>query len=190
MDDWDDEPKVEIKRTLYRLAVARSDLAAALEGCNHLLTERIDVGSLLYWTMHNGIVVSYGRPFTRNKPFGPISGDWEPLVRFADLHRELLDLRHNCVAHSDHEMRKVFIVPAGARLFQTGDETTIGLGLAVQNWALPRAKWEDVRRLCLELGGSIDAHRQVTRGRGRLLRSWPGVCTDTAFWLVRGRTGR
>ena len=147
----------EKKRNLYRLALARSDIAAAMEGCDHLLREQIDVSHALYWTLHNGIVVSYGRPFTRNRPYGPLDEKWSTFEdpRFAELHALLMDLRHKTVAHSDLAMRKVFIVPAGARMFETGRRNT-ALGTAVQNWAVPTSTWSEIREHCLELGSSIN----------------------------------
>jgi hypothetical protein len=45
------------KRNLYRLALARSDVRAAMEGCDHLLAEGIEAGHPLYWMLHNGIIV-------------------------------------------------------------------------------------------------------------------------------------
>jgi hypothetical protein len=110
---------------------------------------------ILYWTLHNGIVISYCRPFTRNKPYGPL--DWTEFKTPAseDLHQELLDLRNKCVAHSDHDMRKVFIVPEGSQLFKTNRRNN-KLGTAIQNWALPPAKWHEVHELCMDVGGTIN----------------------------------
>lgn len=127
-----------------------------MEGCDHLIEENVKAGHPLYWTLHNGIVVSYCRPFTRNRPYGPLPDKWSQFddPELGELHQEPLDLRHKCVAHSDYDRRKVFIVPAGAQMFKTGKRTT-GLGTAVQNWALPVAKWRDVRDLCIEVGSSI-----------------------------------
>lgn len=90
------------------------------------------------------------------QPKKECSNEWSTFddPSFQALHDELLDLRHKCVAHSDYDRRKVFIVPAGARMFKTG-QTAKALGTAVQNWALPLAKWEDVHSLCMELGSSI-----------------------------------
>lgn len=157
-----DEIVREKKRNLYRLAIARSDVAAAMAGCRHLIDVRIEAGHPLYWTLHNGIVISYCRPFTRNKPYGPLPAKYstfdDPELR--ELHSELLDLRDKCVAHSDYDRRKVFIVPHGAALFDTG-RAAKGLGTAVQNWALPLAKWEDVHSLCMELGSSISVDAET-----------------------------
>lgn len=127
-----------------------------MEGCDYLVTEQIDPSHPLYWTLHNGIVVSYGRPFTSNRPFGPLAAKWSEFdnPRFDELHRLLMDLRHKTVAHSDLEMRKVYIVPKGARMFETGKHTEV-LGTAVQNWAVPTSTWGDIRDLCFELGSSI-----------------------------------
>lgn len=152
-----------MQRSLYRLVIARSDIAAAMEGCDHLINGGIRAGHPLYWTMHNGIVVSYARPFTQNRPFGPLPAKWSTFDTryFEELHRELLELRRKCVAHSDHDMRKVFIVPPGASMLDGDTNPNMNLGTAVQNWALPPAKWRDVRDLCLNLGSSLSLEAET-----------------------------
>lgn len=144
------------KRELYKLAVARSDIKAAMGACDLLLAEDLNRADDRYVALHNAMIVSYGRPFTANRPLGPLAARWTRFEneRFCELHKDLLELRHKTVAHSDLELRKVFVVTAGAKLFETG-ETSNGLGLAVQNWALPQSTISDVRDLCMELGSSL-----------------------------------
>jgi len=141
------------KKELYKLAVARSDVTAALDTCNLLLPRVKSLKDALYFPLLNAIIVCYARPFTQNKPFGPLSKKWQRFSskRFQETHEVLLTLRDKTIAHSDLKIRKVFVHPSGVPLARTGIVTQ-GLGIAVSNQALPLERIQEVRDLCYDLG--------------------------------------
>lgn len=141
------------KKELYKLAVARSDVTAALDTCDLLLPRVKTLRDTLYFPLQNAIIVCYARPFTQNKPFGPLSNKWQKFStkRLQETHELLLTLRDKTIAHSDLKIRKVFIHPPGTPLARTGIVTD-NLGLAISNQALPLERIQEVRDLCYDLG--------------------------------------
>lgn len=104
-----------LKRNLYQLLIARSDIHAALEACK-LFAELVKkLGDDLHYPLFAAIVVCYARPFTANDPFGPLPEKW---ARFAnakhhDVHNRLMAARHEMIAHSDIKVREAKIIPTG-----------------------------------------------------------------------------
>jgi hypothetical protein len=103
----------QLKRDLYRLAVARSDIAAAYRFCELLRREVTHIGHELCLPLFHAIVVFYGRPFTTNKPHGALPDRWSKLgvSRLQRMHDTLVDARNTYVAHSDAGVRTVRITP-------------------------------------------------------------------------------
>lgn len=102
-----------LKRELYRLTVARSDIAAAYRFCELLRRDVSHIGHELYLPLFHAIVVSYGRPFTTNKPHGGLPDRWSRLgvKRLQRMHDTLIETRNTYVAHSDAGVRRVSITP-------------------------------------------------------------------------------
>lgn len=145
------------RKLLYKLAVARSDVAAAMSACDLLLEHKPGMGDPLYAALTTTGVVCYGRPFSDNKPLGPIPGSWRRFEdeRHQQLHDQLITLRNEAFAHSDALARKVRVVPQGARLIP-GDAPSSSLGIAVTAHYYPLEVIEEVRGLCLDLGHRLN----------------------------------
>jgi hypothetical protein len=107
--------RAQRKKNLYRLLVARSDIGAAHAACELFLKTVTDLSDDLYYPLFTAIVVCYARPFTNNKPFGPLPDKWGKFIdpNQQKLHDSLIKTRHELVAHSDLSVRKAMIVPPG-----------------------------------------------------------------------------
>lgn len=107
--------RVQKKKNLYRLLVARSDIDAAHAACQLFLKTVTDLSDDLYYPLFTAIVICYTRHFTNNKPFGSLPAKWEKFVdqNHQKLHDSLIQTRNELVAHSDSSVRKAMIVPPG-----------------------------------------------------------------------------
>src|SRR5438309_7330583 len=81
---------------LKRLACARSDVSAALQTCDLLLKSIESADADLYTALSSTIVICYARPFTRNRPMGPLPPAWGQFkdARLQQTHDMLLKLRN------------------------------------------------------------------------------------------------
>jgi hypothetical protein len=86
------EPRSQKKKELYQLAVARSDITAALKTCDLIIQQVKEIGNDLYQPLFHVIVIAYARPFTRNKPFGPLPSEWSKFSdpAFQEMHDDLV----------------------------------------------------------------------------------------------------
>jgi hypothetical protein len=141
------------KKELYKLVVARSDITSAMGTCD-LMKKNVDaVGNELYQPLFHAIVIAYARPFTRNKPLGPLSTEWPNFSNpeFQQTHDELIKARHQFIAHSDEEVRRVEIFPHGSSIKETGLKSG-GVGVGIRNIAFSLSYFEHIRALCYDLG--------------------------------------
>src|SRR2546428_6705031 len=120
----------EVKKDLYRLAAARSDVTGALRSAELMLARVSEMGDPLYFPLWHATVVAYARPFTRNKPHGSLPARWG---RFEDeilqrTHDSLLHDRDKLVAHSDADVRRVNVIPPQIHFGSVGP--TAGLGIS------------------------------------------------------------
>ncbi len=141
------------KKELYLLLFARSDLQAAREACNLFIKTVDDIVHPLYYPLYASIVVCYVRPFTNNKPFGSIP---KRFYRFSDqslkeLHNELVDARHEFIAHSDMRLRRALIVPKGVAFGKINgkDLKFSKTGTAINNTFQPVAKFSEYLKLII-----------------------------------------
>ena len=145
------------KKQFYKLVVARSDITAALNACELFLSRVKDLGDRLYIPLLTAMVVCYSRPFSKNKPLGPLPKKWHRFDnrRFQEIHKALLKLRNKTVAHSDLEIRKVFIIPKGARIRKTNIKSP-SLGVGISNSSLAMEMIPEIRETCLDLGRRLN----------------------------------
>jgi hypothetical protein len=145
------------KKELYQLAVARSDIKAAMSTCNLIIQHVRELGSDLYSPLFHAIVIAYARPFTKNRPLGRLPEEWSTFSnpQAQELHDELIKSRDQYIAHSDKEVRKVRIFPHGAPLGETGLKSG-GVSLTVRTMAFSISWFQDVRSLCLDLGTRLN----------------------------------
>jgi hypothetical protein len=149
------------KKQLYKLVVARSDIAAAVNACDLFISRVKNVGDDLYFPLLNAIVVCYSRPFSTNRPFGSLPNKWHKFAnkKYQALHEKLIDLRDKIIAHSDLEIRKVYIYPKGTFIGKNGQRElkTANLGVAITNTVLPVEVFSDIRATCFDLGLRLNA---------------------------------
>ncbi len=105
----------EQKRLLRKLILAQSDISSADLAADHVIKTVKGKEDKLLPPLTNAVVVSYGRPFSDNKPFGPLPRQWR---KFKDsehqrIHKLIIDMRNTIVAHSDQNARTVLIIPPG-----------------------------------------------------------------------------
>lgn len=146
----------EGRRRLCRFALALSDIKAATDACDLMLSERPGMADPHYWAYHTAIVASYGRPFTEMKPLGQLPAS--PILRSLtadqrELHDEILDNRHTVAAHSDLRARPVYYMPKGAKIGKTGMRA--GGGFVTSNMAWSFDRWERVKELTMVVGSWV-----------------------------------
>ncbi len=140
------------RRALYRLAVARNDVRGAQE-IAILGEEHSSEANELWIPLQDALVVGYGRPFTSNKPYGPLANRWS---KFDDpgrqeLHNEIIQLRNELVAHSDATQRRVVIFPPQAQPPVPGRNPSSRATLAVTHERRGPAFFSSARELCDDL---------------------------------------
>ena len=156
----------QLKRQLYQLIVARSDLTSAWKMVELLLKREPGdgydlIGNELYPAFFYAIVVSYARPFTDNEEIGALPKRWSRFPR-ADLrqtHDLLIETRNTVVAHSDPIGHSIEIVPPGYQTFPTmAPSDSISLHIAKDYFG--RSYFESIHRLChyqlVEMNKAID----------------------------------
>jgi len=144
------------KRQFYKIVVARQDIKAALDACKLFLAKVRSIGDDLYFPLLTAIIVCYSRPFSNNKPFGPLAKKWHAFdnAQLAETHKKILQLRDKTIAHSDLEIRKVFIFPKGTLIGNAGLRS--GLGVTVRDIALPLKIFPVIKATCLDLGSRLN----------------------------------
>ena len=151
------------KRELHKLVVARSDVNAARHACEVLLTRIKDLGDDLYMPLLYAAAISYGRPFSDNRPIGPLPGRWRRFddPRLQKTHDDLLETRNKLVAHSDPAERTVDIYPPGAPLGKTG-LVSGGVSVSIRlGGVFTIARFQDVYDTCMDLGGRLNDEVQA-----------------------------
>jgi hypothetical protein len=150
-------PRSARKRDLFRLAVARSDLAAAHDALGIILKDKMGFGHRTYLPLLYVAAVAYARPFTQNKPHGALPEKW---AKFADppcqrLHDQVLEMRNQYVAHSDQAARAVRIMPAGY-VIPGANVPFVKTGISVSNIGYNIEFVNAVSAHIVELGQRID----------------------------------
>ena len=156
-DDVEEIVRRKMKE-LYTLAVARTDMRAALAACEMLLLlPDEEWGADPYWALHQAVVVAYGRPFSDNKPQGKLPARYSRFddSRGRELHKMLIEERNTAVAHSDLEHKQVLIYAPGTLHPGTGKPFT-AYGTSVRRWGIDRAAFTEIRELIHEVGATID----------------------------------
>jgi hypothetical protein len=73
---------------------------AVRTGIEHFFERKLDSQEPEYYPMTVGLICLYARPFTNNRPVGPLSEDLVPQEHLA-LHRDIIKIRHQLFAHAD-----------------------------------------------------------------------------------------
>jgi hypothetical protein len=141
------------KIQLYKIALARHDV---FEAQRIFMSMAIAGSPSPYLPLQEPqvqlAVISYSRPFSKNKPFGPLPGKWSKFENpeFQEIHDFLLRARDQHVAHGDLAVREVYIAAPGATL-ASGDVATELTTSIRARW---RAPWPISRAVdtCTDLG--------------------------------------
>jgi hypothetical protein len=154
-------PRSARKRDLYRLVVARSDVTAAYYGCELLLERVRGFRDSLYYPLFASVVVCYARPFTRNRPFGPLPQKW---ARFPDptlqnAHRKMIKARNELIAHSDTSVRKARIIPPGylAATHDGKDFRSEEVGVQVESYYIEIPFFRTALKTASDLGRRLES---------------------------------
>jgi hypothetical protein len=107
-----------LKRDLYKLLIARSDLTASLNACDLILKNVKSIRDENLYPLTTSVIVCYARPFTVNKPYGCLPKKWQKFdnPQYQFTHDKILKARHEFFAHSDMSVRKAQIVPPNVPL--------------------------------------------------------------------------
>lgn len=111
---------------LYKLALAHRDICAAeltCEGYKKLIMNTS--GKLPYevnYAFMGSIVTSYSRPFVDNKSTGVLPKSWRTFNdrRLQAIHDSIIKARHEVYAHSDSNVSRLWLIPAGAFMKELG----------------------------------------------------------------------
>lgn len=174
-------PRSKVKREAYKLVVATSDVISALEACRALRALPGGLRDPLYAPLSCAMIVCYARPFSDNRPHGPLPARWS---RFADtvqrdVHDDLVEARNQIIAHSDANARVVHICGPGTRLGETDlfmGSSEEAIGTAVQTYIFGPDRLGEIEDSIAALGRRLDLAKQKV-----LLRLYGG------FDLPRGR---
>lgn len=160
------KPRSTRKQALYKIAVAVSDVGAALEACRMLRTLPGGMNNFrLYDALSCAMIVCYARPFKRSKPLGKLPDEWTKFSRsdFQDAHDDLIDARDRFIAHSDMSIRQVSICGPGTRAGQT--ELFIGrdpgdIGVAISTQCFGPERLEVIEATIFDLGVRLEEAKQ------------------------------
>lgn len=150
--------RAERKKQLYKLIVAQSDILAAATACNLFIDTVDHLGHPLYYPLFCSMVVCYGRPFSDNKPFGPLPKTWRYFSdkRLQALHDDLLNARNKIIAHSDLKERQVAIFPPGVKFGSSLNESG-EIAFGISSYYFPIKNFTYFRALFADLGPRLMA---------------------------------
>ena len=142
---------------LYKIAVAHNDITEALFTTRLFIRTVKGIKDWSFQPLQDAIVIAYARPFTRNKPYGPLDKKWEKIDDFGlqRLHELILKTRHTLIAHSDKQYRKVQIIPTGTSTIP-GIPTNKDVALTVATKKISIDMFPRIEALCLYVGGRFD----------------------------------
>jgi hypothetical protein len=87
-------------RSLWQMEFAFHTFQAVRAGIERLLERKLHSDEPEYYPMTVGLICLYARPFTNNRPVGPLTEDIIP-TKERELHRSLILMRHQLFAHAD-----------------------------------------------------------------------------------------
>ena len=150
---------------LYKILIARSDITAAMDACDLMMREVKDFYEDYkhgkYTPILHAIIICYARPFTNNKPFGPLDKRWGEFndQRHKRLHDDLITFRHKMIAHSDFSVRKVTIYPKNTEDLMKMKFADVNV--VVSTKAVSLEYITEVRGLCFELGCRLNVEANI-----------------------------
>ena len=86
--------------SLWQMEFGFHTFQAVWAGIEKLLERKLHSDEPEYYPLSVGIICLYARPFTNNRPVGPLTEEIIPREHLS-LHRDILFLRHQLFAHGD-----------------------------------------------------------------------------------------
>jgi len=148
------------KKLLYKIHVAISDITAALRVCKFIESSINSINDEAYYPLFAAVIICYSRPFSRNKPLGPLPDGWTHYnsQEFQDVHDRLIQARNELVAHSDINARKVKIVPHNSLHLKDKGKviSNTGIGIGSSYYLFHPDLFKLVQKMILDLGQRLD----------------------------------
>jgi hypothetical protein len=95
-----DKEQFETARSLWQMEFAFHSFQAVRAGIEKLLERKLHSDEPEYYPILVGLVCLYARPFTNNRPVGPLAEEIIPVAQ-RESHRSLIQMRHQLFAHGD-----------------------------------------------------------------------------------------
>jgi len=86
--------------SLWRMEFAFHTFQAVRAGIEHFFERKLHSQEPEYYPMTVGLICLYARPFTNNRPVGPLTEDIIP-KEYLTLHQDIIRMRHQLFAHGD-----------------------------------------------------------------------------------------
>jgi hypothetical protein len=86
--------------SLWRMEFAFHTFQAVRAGIEKLLERKLHSDEPEYYPMLVSLICLYARPFTNNRPVGPLTEEIVP-EEYLSLHRDIITMRHQIFAHGD-----------------------------------------------------------------------------------------
>lgn len=160
MNDCEAAKNFNIKKQLYKLAIARCDIFTALELCtlcNSMKNDKrrkISKKTAYQDSLIASMITAYSRPFSDNQPYGPLQKKWSTFENplHNNLHEKIIEFRNKKIAHTDFDTRQVYFYTTGYC-----DEYLIG-GLTITTRLFPSEDIPIVIDMCNILRERFKAH--------------------------------
>jgi hypothetical protein len=106
------------RELLGKYLIARDCMEAVAESSGLALALKIDHTHPLYKSLHDAVVISYGRAFTEMRPLGTLPDKWKKFddINFQKTHQMLMYHRSKNVGHTDLINGRIRIYPVGSKL--------------------------------------------------------------------------
>jgi hypothetical protein len=149
---------------LWKLAYARRSFEEVQAACDYLSAQKLSPEDAGYNPLVVAIHVIYARPFKHSRGgIKQLSADLVP-EKFRDVHRQMILVRDQVVAHLDANASKlgdlpanhvrIVVTPAGAVNLRTNEVTARKISIS-QIRGLAAALGEEITRLMAELARSV-----------------------------------
>jgi hypothetical protein len=173
------ESRSQKKKEFYQLTIARSDITAALKACDLMIQHVKEIGNDLYQPLFHALVIAYARPFSKNRPLGPLPSEWSKFSNpaFQQMHNDLVSARNQFIAHSDEEIRKVYIYPPGTSL--PAGYTAGGVVIAINTLVYDISEFHLMKQLCYDLGSRLN-----DRTNSLLTELYEGQVLPSEYFLL------
>jgi hypothetical protein len=148
--------KVDIRKEIYKLALALSDIRLADLTCvgfkKIISSTEKNLSYDINYAFMAAITTSYARPFVDNKSTGVLKKHWRNFhdQRLQETHEYIIKARHEVYAHSDSEIARLFIVPAGSYI-RGVDRIAPRASFLFESYEFPPDMIIDIHDCCIDL---------------------------------------